>query len=205
MELYEQQLALECKQLLPSGRVRGLPCDNPDHLARISVVRFFDGSGEHIHLREDADPDTEELVSTLDPALLLSLTTEELSRRNLIRHFSGRTGIFGGQLSTDQYVGVDQYGHRFVIRVGDDLAAVAFSAREDAKSAELSVETAPAYRRGGFGRRVAAAWANAILSSGRTAFYSYDFTNNASAALARSLKIEFKFEPGTFDPTDASG
>jgi predicted GNAT family acetyltransferase len=80
-----------------------------------------------------------------------------------------------------------------------DVVARAFSARENSRAAELSVETTPAHRRRGFARQVAAAWAADVVSSDRIAFYSYDFANAASAALASSLRVTFEFDVGSFD------
>ena len=44
-----------------------------------------------------------------------------------------------------------------------------------------------------------AAWAAAVLGAGKTAFYSHQFDNHASAALAASLGIEILFEAAGID------
>lgn len=64
-ELYRLQLEIECKRVLPSGRLGRVPCDDPDDLPLISAVRFLDGSGEWVRLREDADDELEALVDGL--------------------------------------------------------------------------------------------------------------------------------------------
>lgn len=199
-ELYELQLELECKRLLSSGRLEEVPCDNPDGLALISVVRFIDGSGEAIRLRVDADAEVAAIAGRLSVADLLEAGDPGASVGvDITRHFSGRTGIVGQRSDVGAFPAAEPDEDAWVVKVDGAVVARAFSARENSRAAELSVETAPGYRRQGHARQVAAAWANSIVSSGRIAFYSYDFANTASAALARSLRVEPKFDVGSFD------
>lgn len=65
--------------------------------------------------------------------------------------------------------------------------AVAWSVRQDNQAAELAVETHPAFRRRGYARQVAAAWAAARIRQGQVAFYSHKAANLPSLALRRSL------------------
>ena len=199
-ELYELQLELECKRLLSSGRLEEVPCDNPDGLALISAVRFLDGSGDAIRLRIDADAEVEAIVARLSVTdLLYAADPGAHAGVVLTRHFSGRTGIVGRQPDLGSFSAAEPDADAWVVKVNGVVAARAFSARENRRAAELSVETAPEYRRRGHGRQVAAAWADSVVSSGRIAFYSYDFANSASAALAQSLPVEPKFDAGSFD------
>ena len=81
-------------------------------------------------------------------------------------------------------------GHWVILRDGDVICQ-ACSVRQDERCAEVYVESLPAFRRQGYGRQVVAAWACDVMNSGRVAFYSYKIGNNASAALARSLGVEW--------------
>ena len=76
---------------------------------------------------------------------------------------------------------------QWVILVEDSPACWAWSERSNEKCAEVAVETLPEQRRKGYARQVVAAWADEVIRSGRTAFYSYKADNLLSRALARSL------------------
>lgn len=67
--------------------------------------------------------------------------------------------------------------------------SVCFSARSGAVAAEAGVETAPSYRGRGLAGLVVAAWAQAILASGRLAIYSTSWSNAPSLAVARKLGL----------------
>ena len=56
-------------------------------------------------------------------------------------------------------------------------------------AAELALEVLPEYRRRGYGRQVASAWANHIMQEGLVAFYSHLHDNLPSQALAQSLGV----------------
>jgi RimJ/RimL family protein N-acetyltransferase len=70
-----------------------------------------------------------------------------------------------------------------------EVVSVCFSARSSAKAAEAGVETAPEYRRQGFGAAAVLAWALTIRREGRTPFYSAEWTNAASRRLASRLGL----------------
>ena len=76
---------------------------------------------------------------------------------------------------------------QFVIQVEDSVVCQAWSERSDEHCAEVAVETHLDHRRKGYARMAVAAWAHSVISSGRTAFYSYKAENDPSRALARSL------------------
>jgi len=67
--------------------------------------------------------------------------------------------------------------------------SVCFCARSAEAFAEAGVETAPRYRGRGLAVRAAAAWAHAIRAQGRTPLYSTQWTNHASLAVARKLRL----------------
>lgn len=81
---------------------------------------------------------------------------------------------------------------------GGRRVAWASSSREGPRAAELAVETLPEYRRRGYARRVASAWAAARLAAGKTCFYSYLIDNHPSAMLARSLGVVWQFDVATY-------
>jgi hypothetical protein len=67
--------------------------------------------------------------------------------------------------------------------------SVCFCARRSEVAAEAGLDTAAHFRGRGFGTRVAAAWARAIRDSGRLPLYSTSWSNGASLAVARKLKL----------------
>lgn len=68
--------------------------------------------------------------------------------------------------------------------------SVCFCARLSDVAVEAGVETAVKFRGQGLATRVTAAWALAILDSGRVPLYSTSWTNHASLAVARKLGLE---------------
>lgn len=79
------------------------------------------------------------------------------------------------------------------------MVSSATSVRQNDQAAEVYVETQPGFMKRGFGRQVVAAWANECANHGRVAFYSYDLTNQASAALAKGLGVEWYADVIGFD------
>jgi hypothetical protein len=72
---------------------------------------------------------------------------------------------------------------------GGHPVSICFSARSSDVAAEAGVETAAAFRGRGFATIVTRAWAAAICASGRTPLYSTSWTNDASLAVARKLRL----------------
>jgi GNAT superfamily N-acetyltransferase len=99
------------------------------------------------------------------------------------------SGYFTHRPSPQVFPDVTLYKDSFVIMKGGKPACWALSVRQNERCAEVYVETLPEFRRRGYGRQVVAAWANQIVSEGRTAFYSYKAENIASAGLAASLGV----------------
>lgn len=198
-DLYGLQLEIECKRVLPSGRLGRVPCENPDDLPLISGVRFLDGSGESVRLREDADDELEELVDGLSLDDLIGMSRPgHPGPLRLRRTFAGRTGVFVRAPGPDGFPLAEEDGDAWVVRVDEEIVSWAVSSRENDRAAELGCETLPAFRRRGYARQVCAAWARDVLASGRVGFYSYDFDNPASAALAASLGVAPQFDAGGF-------
>lgn len=71
----------------------------------------------------------------------------------------------------------------------DHPVSICFCARRSEVAAEAGVETVQSHRGRGLGPRVTAAWASAVRASGRIPLYSTSWTNHASLAVARKLKL----------------
>ena len=70
-----------------------------------------------------------------------------------------------------------------------EIVAVCHSARSTAEAAEAGVETASAYRRRGLAGDVVLNWAATVQAEGRLPFYSTNWTNHASRAVACKLGL----------------
>jgi hypothetical protein len=203
-DLYVLQLELECKRILRSGRLGRVPCDNPDELALVSVVRLLDGTGERIGLRADASAELEAALSDgrVDD-LLRGTDAPVLGGARLVRRFAGCTGVFVERPDRAEFHLAERAANGWVVRVANEVVSRATSARANDRAAEVGCETLPSFRRGGLARQACAAWADDVLSSGRVGFYTYDFTNAASAALAASLGVAPRFEVAAFELASA--
>jgi hypothetical protein len=95
---------------------------------------------------------------------------------------------------------VIQEGNDWVVEVEEQVVCRATIVRQNTSCAEAYVETQPVYQRRGYGRQVTAAWAHDILRSGRVPFYSYLLANSASAALAKSLRVEWYADVVGYEP-----
>lgn len=193
--LWRVQLALECKAFNSRGRLVQTPCPNPAELHECYVARYS-GGGMEIAFAESA-PDA---------------FTRRVAEISLDRYFEDSGDLFAPMWSvqrsrfhTYQFesapqlpVGtarVEQRGPEHFAAVVDGISvAEAMSSRGDEDSAELWVYTAPARQRHGYATQVAAAWARAVVGSGKVAFYSHLHGNATSQALARHLQVVPLFE-----------
>jgi RimJ/RimL family protein N-acetyltransferase len=105
------------------------------------------------------------------------------------RLVEGVGGYFAEAPTPDEFPGVIQEGDSYQIEIDGQAVSRAWSWFESGEAAELVVEALPDFRRHGYARQVAAAWAAGVMRAGRVAFYSYLADNEASAALARSLGV----------------
>jgi hypothetical protein len=96
----------------------------------------------------------------------------------LERHFRGWTAAELPERSP--ILGIVEDGH---------AVSVCFCARRSPVAAEAGLDTAAHFRDRGFGTRVASAWAQVIRDSGRLPLYSTSWSNGASLAVARKLKL----------------
>jgi GNAT acetyltransferase len=80
-------------------------------------------------------------------------------------------------------------GPVYAVLLDGQIVSACVSARESAEAAEAWVQTASTYRGRGYARQTTAAWARAVLSRGKIAFYSHLWTNLASKRVALSLGL----------------
>ncbi len=78
---------------------------------------------------------------------------------------------------------------QFAIIAGGLVVSTCESSRESGLAAEAWVRTLPAYRGRGYASRVTAAWARDARLRGKEPFYSHHRDNQASAAVARTLRL----------------
>ena len=103
--------------------------------------------------------------------------------------WTGKSYFFRGPPDSGSFRRVVRENKRFVMVKCGEVVSWAFSARENDASAELAVETIPQFRRKGFAKATASAWADGVISAGKIAFFSHAHDNVASEALARSLGL----------------
>jgi hypothetical protein len=101
------------------------------------------------------------------------------------------SGYFTNPPGHSEFPDVIREANDWVVEVEEQVVCRATSVRQNTSCAEAYVETQPVYQRRGYGRQATAAWAHDILRSGRVPFYSYRLANSASAALAKSLRVEW--------------
>ncbi|NIX57315.1 MAG: hypothetical protein GWN14_15640 [candidate division Zixibacteria bacterium] len=76
---------------------------------------------------------------------------------------------------------------RFVIiPESGEVASWAFSVRENDASVEDAAEMLPRFRSRDLAKAAVSAWAHAVITSGKVAFFSHSYDNIASEALAES-------------------
>lgn len=75
----------------------------------------------------------------------------------------------------------------FGVMDGGLVVSICCCARTTVEAAEAGVETATGFRGRGMAAEAVAAWAEAVIASGRVAFYSTSRENLASQAVARKL------------------
>jgi hypothetical protein len=187
-DLIRQQIRLEYN-LSADGRL--VPYPGSTEMARYVVHRHTEGCVRFY--RNDLPPRVMQDLAALpaetafdDPEAVVSILADHAACTNM---FFGTGAVFVELPSLDACPAVTEGGHEFVVMAGGVKASAAWSVRENADAAELAVETAEGFRRRGYGRQVASAWAHHVMRQGKTAFYSYAGHNVASRALARSLGV----------------
>jgi hypothetical protein len=147
-------------------------------------LRFF---------RHDLPPQVRHQLEDLDPGV--ALQDHATVRKILAQHtlcdtvFAGKKYYFERRPSPAEFPDAVCRQGCYVVLVDGSPVSWAWTADSSDRAAELAVETTVPYRRRGYGRQVAAAWAAHVLGEGKVAFYSHELKNVASEALARSLGV----------------
>ena len=189
-ELIEMKLAMEFG-VAPVGDTLPEAHANDEWQPRLLVSRFGD---EHaLYFRFDVPDEVRAALSALGPTRLMR--DEERVRSILARDapveevYRIRWYTIERMPNPVEYLDVTILGDRHVVLVDGEVAAWARTDREDARAAEVSIETAAAYRRRGYARQVTASWAAYVLSAGKVAYYSHLLANAPSQAVAASLGL----------------
>jgi predicted GNAT family acetyltransferase len=103
--------------------------------------------------------------------------------------WTGEGYYFARPPQPEEYPDVLRLDEAYVVSVASEAVSRAWTQDGSAQAAELAVETQEAYRRQGYGRQAASAWAAAIIGEEKVAFYSHLAGNAASQRLARSLGV----------------
>lgn len=186
-------MELECIGVGAAGRLHRLPGPNPDAIARCFVIRHTDGYT--CYLRDDVPPAVAAALLALPPARLFADATIVTRLLNCGHDaeaslWAGSAYIFERLPAPEEFPDVElRPDGTLVVQVEGEVAARAWSSRENARAAELAVETEPVFQRQGYARQVCSAWAYQQLIHGRVAFYSHHRENLASAALAQALGV----------------
>lgn len=191
-DLVEIQLELECKRADQQGLLYPIVCDDPDDMPRVLVARCADGY--HMYLRHDLRAATIDRLRALPAERLFHDTAA--TQHALAVEMADRVAVWRGHAYTFQHVPdaalfatAQARDGGFAVLVDDQVVSWAWSVRANDRAAELAVETHPAFRRRGYGRQVALAWAAHQQAVGRIAFYSHNLENAASQRLAAALGV----------------
>ncbi len=179
------QLALEGVGFDTDGRLVRAACPQPDVLPRLYLARI---RGEWLRYCRFDVPEIERV--RLNSLLVSQISSEALARicdTDEREIWQGRSYVFPEHINPLSDCEIEERHEGFCVVEEGKVVSRAWSSREDDFAAELAVETDEAYRRQGYAKAVASAWAARIIGKGKVAFYSHRVDNWASGALARSL------------------
>lgn len=212
VELVKIHLALDCIGVDDLGYLVRLPGPCPAPIPRFYVAELT-GSGDHVRFtRQDLLPAVAEKLLALPPNV--ALEDRGAVRRVLAADAHCRTirrnksYVFPAAPDPQDFAGVVRLGDAdrdlvtqfdaridasdcpvFAVIAGGRIVSACTSSRETGQAAEAWVQTIPARRRSGLGRRAVAAWGHYQLSCGKVPFYTLTWDNLASQALAESLGL----------------
>ncbi len=201
VDLIQLQINLDY-QLDPQGYI----VPSPFSSEQAWYVVYHYGGGYASYFSQLLPPNVRQQLLSFGPVKTFSHLDEA---RRLISHLylpckGGEepfwSGYFHHSPKASDFPDVIQDGKGWIIKVDSQVASASFSARENKQSAEVYVETRPAFRRKGFGRQVVSAWAYHIIKVGAVPFYSYRIGNVPSANLARKLEVEWYADALCFEP-----
>jgi ribosomal protein S18 acetylase RimI-like enzyme len=205
------QLELECKGVVAGQTLVRIPGAEPDDIPRVHVVRLDDTYQAFV--RHDVSASLRQALATLSPEEAFAdhervqaiLASDALCTQL----WRGHSYVFPPLLPTavsSVAVRLDDRQHRdllahdehwssvggktvYGVIVGNRIVSACGSARENSRSAEAWVITAPEFRRRGYARQVTASWAADVQAQGKVPFYSHVVDNMASRAVALSLGL----------------
>jgi hypothetical protein len=160
--------------------------------ALLSAHRY--AGGYAFFFRRDIPGDIRAQIRALPPEQVL---TDHAAVRRILgqaapcgKVFAGKGYYFARMPAPAEYAGVVRREDGcHVVKIDGMPVCFAWTQDGSDQADELAVETLPEFRRRGYARRAASAWAAAVMQAGRVAFYSHKIENTVSEALAHSLGV----------------
>lgn len=198
LRLLELQLELECVRVASGDTLVPFPCSNPDPPPRLLITTI--GNDDAMYFLTDLPRDVRYKLARLPPhqcandeeavraILALDRPCDEVWRNRayiFTENMESSTHRDVTRLSETNDIGSPIFG----VIVNGNVVSSCSSIRENGKSGEAWVQTAPEYRGRGYAAQVTAAWGNDLYEQGKVAFYSHLIENTASQAVARKLEL----------------
>lgn len=165
--------------------------------ARFVVYEFRDGAA--VYVRDDIPAEAAARLRALPPRVA---RCDPASVRDILgggRVWAGSVYVFDAWPAARHIGRVHRHGRHFLLHSNGRRAATATAARQDRTAAEIIVATGARFRRRGYGRAVAAAWARYCLLNRRIPFYSHVQANSRSERLAASLGLRLFARLAAYD------
>lgn len=211
------QMRLEGKEIFNECLIRQIEVVPGEELPLILLAKFEDRSlvayyheSMSLGLRKELAHGVDRIEFPNIDALLNILRRYSLGFE--IGHY--RTYIFPSMPSSTSEVrclskndprvkefGFDGFAEQvYALECEGKLVSACVSTREDKRCGEAWVYTTPEYRHHGFAQKVVNTWAGSLMEAGKVPFYSHHLENNASANLARKLRVQPVFEEISISP-----
>jgi hypothetical protein len=183
------RLSIELEnQLTANGDLVSLPGKD---ITLYVISQYENGWISHFH--QDIPSQIRSQISSLDP--LSALNDEETIKRILSQHitcdevFPGIGYYFAEAPPETSFPDVIWHQGCYVVFANGAPVSWAWSSESNQNAVELAVETDVPYRRKGYARQVASAWAYHNIRDGKVAFYSHRVDNTPSQRLAVKLGV----------------
>lgn len=188
LDLIHLQITLEY-QLSPAGQL--IPFPGSSEQAR--YIAYHHAGGFVHYFRADLPGGVQATLGALPPSQLFTAAEgvwRALGEKAPCPPLETFVSLYFAQIPSPQaFPAVVEQEKNLAIRVEGREVAWAWSERRNERCAELAVETHPDFRRRGFARQLASAWAYRVMQSGRVALYSHKAGNEASRLLAADLGV----------------
>lgn len=188
-DLVELQLKLEGVRIENGHLFEAVPGAEVPH---VSLFRF---AGEYVvYSRPTMEAVLTSTLTRLDPEVLFQFPgalVDAMGARGVLRLERFLVYTLASE-DGPPMSGVIERDGSYVVEVGGTVVSVARSSRENEDAAELAVETTGDFRRRGYARQVSHAWASAVISRGKVAFFSHRPENLPSAGLALALGAKLR-------------